>query len=48
MENPDFERFVIKEEGKKYIEERILKRFTEGEKKILKKIGKQFAEKCGE
>lgn len=46
MENPDFERFVIKKEGKKYINERILKRFTENEKKILKKIGKQFAKEC--
>lgn len=46
MENPDFERFVIKENGKKYIQERILKRFTNDEKIMLGEIGKQFAKKC--
>ncbi|MEW6409671.1 MAG: hypothetical protein AB1488_06105 [Nitrospirota bacterium] len=46
MENPDFERFVIKENGKKYIKEKILKRFTKDEKVMLRGIGKQFARKC--
>ena len=46
MENPDFEKFVIKKQGREYITQNILKRFTNEEKKTLKKIGKELGKKC--
>lgn len=46
MENPDFEKFVIKENGKKYINDVVLKKFTPTEQKELRKAGKQFGTMC--
>jgi hypothetical protein len=46
MENPDFEKFKIKQKGKDYIKEKILPRFGDKERTELESLGAEFRSYC--
>lgn len=47
-DNPDYYRFEIRRDARKYIKENIIENFNKEEKNQLEEISKKFAESCGE
>jgi hypothetical protein len=48
MENPDFEKYQIKEKGKKFIEDNVITIFNDSEKIQIKEMAGIFDKECGQ
>ena len=46
MENPDYDRYIVKSAGREFVQEYILPLFTDEEKKQIREMAVFFAEKC--
>ncbi len=46
MENPDYTRYLIKQEGRRFVTERLLPLFSDDEKQQLRSMAEEFAQRC--
>jgi hypothetical protein len=47
MENPDFERYIIKDKGKEFVKNNILSLFFDDELRQIRAMAKIFEKECG-
>lgn len=46
MENPDYTRYLIKEDGRAFVKERLLPLFSDNERQQLEAMAAEFAQRC--